>query len=260
MNLFYREFGQGQPMIILHGLLGNSDNWVRFAKYFAEKLSFKVIVPDLRNHGNSPHDKEFSLNSMSADIIELMKKLTIENPIILGHSLGGKIILNTLKNNPALFKAIIIADMGLRSYSPNYANLKLIELMLYSDLSKYSSRKQVEDFLIKEIYDEKLRMLVLKNIYWKNSYTLDWKLNIESIYNFYPELLKSISVNNNISTPTIFLKGEKSDYINEEDELLIQKIFNNFSIKTIKNAGHWLHVDNPLDFNKSVEEFVGIQK
>lgn len=248
MQLFYREYGIGRPLILLHGLFGCSDNWVGFARKLASECSICVIVPDLRNHGQSPHDPTFTFETMVDDLFELIGTLNLQKPMIMGHSLGGKIILHALLQQPDFSQKAIIADMGLRTYPPSFGHIEVLELMQNQDLSDCKSRKAVEALVSNYIPDSRLQQLVLKNVYWKNSETLAWKLDVEAISNHLSEVFNGISFPKPIEVPTFFIKAALSDYINEEDRSLIEANFTNATVLEIPDAGHWLHVDNPEGF------------
>lgn len=245
MQLFCREYGNGNPLILLHGLFGCSDNWVSFARKLASESHLRVIVPDLRNHGQSPHDPDFSFEAMVPDLFELIHTLNLQNPIVMGHSLGGKVILHALLTQPDFCSKAIIADMGLRTYSPGFGSVEVLELMLNHDLSDYKSRKEVEVLVSSLIQDFLLQQLVLKNVQWKNPEAMTWKIDAKSISNHLSEVYKGICYPKPVDTPVFFIKAALSDYINEEDIQQIKSSFTHSNIIEIKNAGHWLHVDQP---------------
>jgi pimeloyl-ACP methyl ester carboxylesterase len=257
MQLFYREYGSGNPFILLHGLYGCSDNWVGFARKLASECNLRVIVPDLRNHGQSPHDPLFTFEAMVGDLFELIGLLNIEKPIVMGHSLGGKIILHALLQQRDFCQKAIIADMGLRTYPPNFGHAEVLELMQNHDLSECKSRKEVEALVSTHIPDSRLQQLVLKNVYWKNPETLAWKLDAKAIGNHLSEVFNGITYSQPIEVPTIFIKAMQSGYINEEDRALIEANFTNAIVLEVPEAGHWLHVDNPEGFFSSVKTMVG---
>ncbi len=256
MKLLYREYGSGRSLILLHGLFGSSDNWVTFARQLSSENNLRVIVPDLRNHGQSPHHPVFSFESMVEDLFELMADLKLEKPMVLGHSLGGKIILKSLLEQPDAFSKIIIADMGLRQYSPRYGHVEILELMQNHDLSQYTTRKEVEQLVAKHIHDLRLQLFVLKNVYWKNKETLGWKVNVEAISNYLPDIFSGVVYQKPNNTPILFLKGALSDYINEKDRELIKANFTNSTVIEIPEAGHWLHVDNANAFYAGVKRMI----
>src|SRR4051812_27563902 len=114
MKLFFREYGQGQPLIILHGLFGSSDNWLTQAKVFSNH--YKVYTVDLRNHGHSPHDDAFDYNAMVDDLLEFIRDNQLHNPIMLGHSMGGKAAMNFALAHGDMIEKLIIVDIAPRFY------------------------------------------------------------------------------------------------------------------------------------------------
>ena len=111
MQLFFRTYGEGPPFIILHGLYGMSDNWVTHAKILAE--NYKVYLPDMRNHGQSGHSNSFDYAVMADDIGEFIDTHKLENPIIMGHSMGGKIAMKFTLDHPELVSKLIVKDLSL---------------------------------------------------------------------------------------------------------------------------------------------------
>lgn len=256
MKLFYREFGEGDPIILLHGLFGSSDNWVSFSRKLSSDINKKIIIPDLRNHGQSPHHPNFRLEALVDDLKELISDLKLEKPIVVGHSLGGKILLKTLEENPTLFSKIIIVDMGLREYEPKYGHIEILELIQNNDLSEFKHRYEVENYVSKSIIDKRIQSFILKNVHWKSRDILGWKINIQAISDHFSEIFFGIKIPNPIHTKTLFIKGSHSDYINNEDVRLISQNFTNATMVEIDDSGHWVHVDNPDVFYQVVKEYI----
>ncbi|OFX53242.1 MAG: hypothetical protein A2046_08545 [Bacteroidetes bacterium GWA2_30_7] len=263
MNLFYRKYGVGEPLLILHGLYGSSDNWFSIAKVL-EKY-FTVYLIDLRNHGQSPHSDVHDYNTMSADIEEFLEQQSLKKIFLLGHSMGGKISIKFTKNNPDLVKKLIIVDISPFTYENDSESLDIINshlkiLKALSDLNveKYNSREEVDLQLLKSIKDNKLRQFLLKNLKRNSDNIFYWTFNINSIKrNIYEILLDgSLIENSEITVPTLFIKGENSEYIPVEHFDKIKTIFINSEIVTIKNSGHWVHAENQKDFIECVYEFL----
>src|SRR4051812_47077540 len=163
MKLFFREAGEGQPLIILHGLFGQSDNWNTLAKQFAEN-NLKVFTVDLRNHGLSPHSEEWNYKVMSEDILELINDNNLQDSIILGHSMGGKVAMQLAIDHPEALNKLIIADMAPKFYP--ILHQKIIEGLQSVDFTKVKTRKEVESKLSEYIHDFGTKQFLLKNIYW----------------------------------------------------------------------------------------------
>ncbi|RLD65532.1 MAG: alpha/beta hydrolase [Bacteroidetes bacterium] len=254
MNLFYREYGTGDKyLIILHGLFGMSDNWVGLAKKFAE--THHIIIPDLRNHGLSPHSSDFSISLILEDLDTLFLKLGIVNPVLLGHSLGGRIAMNYCLENEGKVPKLIVADMSLKAGKLRPEHEAIMGAINSIELSKMHSISDIETELFKTISNTRRVQFVLKNI--KRIETgYGWKLNFKSLINHIPDIMPELKSNNRYESPSLFIRGGASDYILKEDEAAIFKHFPNANIETIEGASHWLHADNPQKFVKLVTDFL----
>lgn len=255
MELAYREFGSGQPLIILHGLFGQSDNWNTLAKRFAEK-GFHVFTIDQRNHGLSPHSDEWDYYAMAADLHEFIKFHSLEAPILLGHSMGGKTVLFYDMLYPGTAKKIIVADIAPRAYEPHHdAVLKALNAVDFSDIN---TRKEAEAVLSQYLDDFGTKQFLLKNIYWKEdaSKQMDWRFNLKTITEKYNNIGVE-SPEGKSDTPALFMRGEKSNYITEPDEKDIAARYSNYQMETIANSGHWVHAEQPEAFFKAVMAFIG---
>lgn len=255
MELAYREFGTGQPLVILHGLFGQSDNWNTLAKRFAEK-GFHVFAVDQRNHGLSPHSDEWDYHVMAADLNEFIKFHNLEKPVLLGHSMGGKTVMFFEMLYAGVADKIIVADIAPRAYEPHHdAVLKALNAVDFSDIN---TRKDAEAILGKYLTDFGTKQFLLKNIYWKEDATkqMDWRFNLKIITQKYDNVGVEAPAGSS-DTPALFLKGEKSNYVTEEDEKDIAARFNHYKIETIANSGHWVHAEQPEAFFNSVMGFIG---
>ncbi len=254
MQLFYRTYGEEQPLIILHGLYGMSDNWVTHAKLLAE--NFKIYIPDMRNHGQSGHSDIFNYNVMAEDIGEFIQMHKIENPIIMGHSMGGKIAMKFVLDNPDLVSKLIIADMSMRQYKLSNFHYQLIHTMLDIDLTKISSRVEIENYLTQTIQDQSIRMFIMKNIYRTKQKTFSWKLNLKAVFDNINTVFEEIQTSRQFNKPSLFIRGGQSDYISDEDFTQMQKNFPQAILKTIPNAGHWIQADEPKMFMDNLQDFL----
>lgn len=256
MELFYRTYGkEGDPtLIILHGLYGSADNWDRFGKQFAGEGMF-VVIPDQRNHGRSGHSNMHNYESMSDDLLDLMDKLDINTCNLLGHSMGGKAAMQFCIDQPERVNKLIVADIS-PAASRNTSHDGLIRQLLSIDLAGCKDRRVAKKKLKEKIADPRLLGFMLKNLYWKDRSTLGWRVNLEVIRENLDEIFRPVSPPSHITHPTMFLKGEHSDYITEKDIHLIKEIFSTVEIKSIPGGTHWLHADNPAAFFKEVMHFL----
>lgn len=242
MKLFFRKLGHGQPMLILHGLFGQSDNWLTLGKRFSEK--YEVHLVDLRNHGHSPHSNEWSYKAMSDDILELINENQLKEIILMGHSMGGKTAMQFALDHAEKLSKLIVADMAPKYYPPQHD--KVIEGLLSIDLHAIKTRKEAEEQLSKYIPDFGTKQFLLKNLYRKEENVLAWRFNLQAISKKADTLGDAFNMGRlKCILPTLFLRGERSNYILNSDIPLIESLFPNYRLKTIANAGHWLHSDQP---------------
>lgn len=250
MELNYREYGQGTPLIIVHGLFGSSDNWKTQAKKFSEY--FRVIVVDVRNHGRSPWSDEFSYQIIADDLIELIENLNIDKCYILGHSMGGKAVMHLAQKEASKILGLIVVDMGIKKYEPHHQHiLKAIHSIPIDSIGK---RSEADVYLKKEIDEVGVRQFLLKNLYWKEKGQLSWRMNVKVLENEMDEILSEMP-SGDVLLPTLFIRGALSRYILDEDINDIENQFPDSEVKTIPNAGHWVHAESPDDFVDMVLAF-----
>ncbi|HSV88557.1 MAG TPA: alpha/beta fold hydrolase [Bacteroidales bacterium] len=254
MQLYYKEAGSGKPLIILHGLFGMSDNFMSIASSLAS--DFHVFTVDQRNHGQSGHSSVFSYKAMSDDLLQFMEEKQLTKAHLLGHSMGGKTAMQFAFYHPEKVNRLIVADMTPAERPVNSSHHQLIELMLEIDPAKYSGRVELAKMLEEKIPSFRLRQFILKNVYWKNKDQLGWRLNLATIYENLHEMFRAVNHKGQLPNPTLFLKGELSDYIQETDIDLIKRLFTNVEILTFPGASHWLHADNPAFFTEAVRTFL----
>ncbi|MDR0969956.1 MAG: alpha/beta hydrolase [Lentimicrobiaceae bacterium] len=257
VELFFREYGvKNQPVIlILHGLLGISDNWIPFAKQFVEN-GFYVVIPDLRNHGRSPHNDVFNFEVMAADVWNLIENQKLELPILLGHSMGGKLAALMALEKPEKISKLILADTALSPFKKLYQHLDLIRIMQQLDLSKYNSISEIEKTLSEQLDTKKMRNFLLKNLYRTKEKTFAWRSNLEQLKENILRLNAPKEPTNGYEKPTLCLRSETSGFVEQSDFDFLKQFFPNVTLKTIENASHWLHVDQPEAFMTSCLEFL----
>lgn len=245
MKLHFKKSGEGKPLLILHGLFGLGDNWATLSKAFAQE-GFCVYQIDQRNHGRSLHSFDFNYSFMANDLKLLMEDEKIETADIIGHSMGGKTAMFFAREYPKLVNKMIVADIS-PAYYPQHHH-SVLSALHSMDLSQLKSRKEAEEILRNALNDEGTIQFLLKNLYWKTDTQLDWRFGLQEIEDNIEMVGEALPGEDVIDVPTLFLKGEKSGYIQEEQEELIRKRFSNVEIKTVPNAGHWLHAENPKAF------------
>jgi esterase len=258
MKLFCRKFGNGQPIFILHGLFGMSDNWVSIGKLLSE--NYQVIIPDLRNHGQSPHSSIFNYDAMAGDIIELMDDLELPSAIIMGHSMGGKVAIQFALYYPERTEKLIVVDMSMRQYEERQLQLEIIKAMIAIDFEKIESRNEISEQLKQSIIDEKIRLFIMKNLYRETRTKLGWRPDLQSIYQNIDYVFEAISGDAVYGGPALFIHGDDSDYVLDSDTKKIYQHFPEAIFKVVPDAGHWVHADNPEGFLKEVIAFLEAEK
>ena len=251
--LHSKILGSGEKhLIIFHGLFGQLDNWNTHGRQFGEIYTTHLV--DLRNHGRSFHSDDASLQAMTNDILNYMDAHQIEKTHLLGHSLGGRVVMDFAMLHPEKVDHLIIADMAPKAYQPHHN--AIFKALLSVDFSTITSRKDVEDTLAEYIHEIGVRQFLLKNVYHAENGGYAFRFNLEALHNAYADLVGKDLIDGVFSGPTLFLKGEKSNYILPEDEFIIKKRFPNSELESIKNAGHWLHAENPKDFINAIIQFL----
>ena len=252
MNLFFRKFGSGKPLIILHGLFGSSDNWQTLAKRFSERRL--VIVPDLRNHGQSPRAHEINYPVMARDIHELLAGLQLEPADLIGHSMGGKTAMQFSLSYPGETGKLVVADISPRKYPIHHDGY--IDSLLKLDLASFRRREEVDEALSEDIKSTPVRQFLLKNLARDHDGHFTWKIDLRSIKNNLENLSEEINSRSVFHNPSLFIAGGRSDYMSIKDIPVIKKLFPDSRFMTFEDSGHWIHADNPERFYAEVTRFL----
>jgi esterase len=251
MKLNYKIYGEGQPLVILHGLFGCLDNWQLHAKKLSEY--FQVIAVDQRNHGHSPWSDDFSYDLLADDLIGLLQDLNLSTIHLLGHSMGGKTALRFAQKYPNALQKLIIADIGLKGYPPHHG--EIFTAIRAVDLTPPCSRAKVESDLSKYIDSSGIRQFLMKNLYWEKPELLAWRMNIDVLEREQNKIIGELP-KDQINTQTLFIRGAQSNYILDEDWNDISDQVPDSDLVTIENAGHWVHAEAPVEFMNVVLEFL----
>jgi esterase len=254
LTLHFQEYknprADAPSLIILHGLLGSSDNWHSLAREWSKR--FHVFSLDARNHGRSPHSDEFDYEVMANDVRQFMTDHGLRSANALGHSMGGKTAMELAFSFPQLVDRLIIVDIAPKEYEPHHEHI--FEALFSLDLTKYSSRRQVEEALTPAIPNPSTRQFLLKNLRRTDVGSYEWKMNLDVINQHYGELNRAVQ--GTFDKPTLFVRGERSDYIVESDLRGIKLQFPSAIVETIAGAGHWVHADAPAEIGEKVAGFL----
>jgi len=252
MKLNYKTLGEGKPLIILHGLFGSLDNWQTIANELSDH--YKIYLVDQRNHGHSPHSDTFNYDVMAADLAEFIDEHHIESPVILGHSMGGKTAMKFAIQHADKWDKLIVVDISPKAYPIRHD--KIIEGLKSIDIDHLKSRGEADKQLAQHIKEVGIRQFLLKNLSRKKDGGFKWKINLPVIEKNIEDVGEGMDEQLAIEKEVLFIRGENSDYIRDEDSILIVQHFPNARIETIKNAGHWVHAEQPEALMQLIRDFI----
>jgi len=252
LSLNFKTYGQGNPIIILHGLFGTLDNWQTIARQLSEE--YLVYLVDQRNHGRSPHTDEFDYALLAEDLKDFMKSQGMSQATIIGHSMGGKTAMQFAISYPEMVTSLVVVDIAPKAYEGGHQ--EIFDALLAVDLKKVDSRKQADEQLAVAIPDFGVRQFLLKNLTRNKEGSYQWKMNLPAIYKNYQNILANIIPNEPYTGPSLFISGSRSEYIRKDDESLIMGIFPKAKIVTISGAGHWVHAEAPKALRSEFENFM----
>ena len=252
MNLHFEAVGEGSSVIILHGLLGSAENWRSMSRRLG--AHYKAFAVDLRNHGRSPHSEILDYDVMAADLREFVEQHALPRIMLLGHSIGGKVAMQFAIDHPDRVDKLVIVDIAPKRYEPSQRDL--LEALRLLHLPRYNSFGDVDAALAERISDASLRQFLLKNLARDENGHLRWKIDLVAIERNYHKLLRGLAAERTFDKPSLFIRGGRSNYIEDADTPLIRQIFPQAEIATLAQAGHWVHVDLPEEFFQTVVNFL----
>jgi pimeloyl-ACP methyl ester carboxylesterase len=253
MKLNYKMFGEGKPILILHGIFGMLDNWQHIAKILSN--DYWVTTIDLRNHGKSPHSDYFNYKEMTSDILEFLEDHQIKQPNIIGHSMGGKIVMHIALEYPDFINKAIIVDIGIKKYSRKHD--LIFKTLCSLNLSKHNNRNSIAKELESSIPDWNIRQFLMKNINRnKERKGFTWKMNLNVIRKNYDTINSELVSEYIYDREILFIKGKKSDFIPDTDHLEIKTLFPKALFQNITKDGHWLHAEQPENLISLVKTFI----
>ncbi len=252
MKLFFREYGQGQPMIILHGLFGSCDNWLTQAKMLSPH--YKIYTVDLRNHGQSPHSDDFDYPAMVSDLKEFVDEHGLTRSIVIGHSMGGKVAMNFALSHAEIITALVVVDIAPRAY--NLEHYTILEGLNAIPLATLTSRQEADDALAAYVPEPEVRQFLLKNLQRKQDGGFSWKLNLPVITEKLSNIGVALTSTGTFEGRTLFVRGSRSNYIGDADMEGIKEIFLHAEAESL-DTGHWVQAEKPQEFVDLVSGWLG---
>ncbi|RAW03278.1 alpha/beta fold hydrolase [Pseudochryseolinea flava] len=248
MKLFFREYNPAsstdkQPIVILHGLFGSSDNWLTQAKVYSE--TYNVYTVDLRNHGQSPHDDAFDYQSMVNDLEEFFADHNLSDVTLIGHSMGGKAAMNFALAHPDRVGRLIVVDIAPRYY--DLEHYVIVDGLNAVKLNELTSRNDADAALSEYVPEPDVRQFLLKNLQRKAEGGFSWKINLPVISEKLSNIGVDLVVEGTFEKPTLFIRGVRSKYVHDSDWSRIKEIFPEAVLETME-TGHWVQAENPQGF------------
>lgn len=239
MLLHHKVLGEGQPLILLHGLFGSLNNW----RLIARKLAsfYRVVLVDQRNHGHSPHREGMEYRALAADLCELMDALGLTSAHLLGHSMGGKTAMQFAGDYPARVDRLIVVDVAPRAYPSRHE--VILNALLALDLTWFTRRKDLDAVLARDIPNPAVRQFLLANLERDGNGRFRWRMNLAAIQRGYSQVNGAVTLTGPVDHPALFVRGGKSDYIQDADIPEIYRLFPKAQIVTLPSAGHWLSAE-----------------
>jgi esterase len=253
MELQYKSYGAGYPLIILHGLFGSLENWQTLSKQFAR--CYRVLAVDQRNHGASPHASRMDHANMAEDVLEFMEGQHISSAYLLGHSMGGKTAMQFALTHPERVDKLVVVDIAPKAYPSEQKDI--VRALLALDLGAARTRKELDTELTSHIRDASLRQFLLKNAIREETGGFKWRIDLRAIDRNLDHLNEAVPAGGKFEKPTLFIKGELSGYIKKADEALIRALFPFSRIVTVPGVGHWVHAEARAQFSRVVLAFLG---
>lgn len=253
MKLFYRELGTGtENLIILHGLFGSSDNWLTLSKMLAPR--FHIYLPDQRNHGQSPHSDEFDYSLMAEDIHQFIKENAISEPVVIGHSMGGKAAMSFAIRHPSIVRRLVVVDIAPKSYPVQHD--RILDGLNAIPVNILHSRNEADEMLAQYVNESPVRQFLLKNLQRKTAGSgFEWKINLSALTKNISSISAAVANGRQFHEPTLFIRGRRSDYILDVDMDIILARFPHARLVTL-DTGHWVQAENPQAFAHEIISFM----
>ena len=243
--------GQGQAIVLIHGLFGSYENLGVIARALAGQ--WQVVNLDMRNHGRSDWHDTMSYELMAEDVKDTLDHLDLKQVILLGHSMGGKIAMEFALRYPQRVSKLILADISPVQNRPRH--LEILSALDSINLNNLQSRQQADQQLALSVAETGVRQFLLKSLYKEDDH-FRWRFNVKALIANYPKLLEAPLSKGPYTGPVLFIKGAESDYLLPEHQTVIQQLFPQSKAKVIMGTGHWLHAEKPVAFAKIVTDFL----
>lgn len=252
---FHDSGGDETPLVVVHGLLGSADNWRSHAKQWQRRR--RVITVDLRNHGRSPHVAGMGYDAMAEDVLALLDRLDVERAHLLGHSMGGKVVISLARLAPARVASLIVADIAPVAYGHDhdgvFAALRCVEA------GSATNRREADALLAEHVDEPAVRLFLATNLERDAAGTLRPRIGLDEIQGDYPAIMGEPAGEGAYEGPTLVLRGARSSYVTDALLPAVREVLPRAEVQTL-DAGHWLHAEQPTAFQAAVTDFLEAQE
>ncbi len=257
-----RLIGQTGPRVVfLHGLFGRGKNFTSIAKALAPDYSSLLV--DLPNHGESAWTDSFDYIAIADAVADTIAEVTEpeSQPVhLVGHSLGGKAAMVLALRRPELIDRLVVVDIAPTSGGASGEFDHLLTSLAALELDSLTSRTQADEALQEPIADPRVRGFLLQNLRL-SAEGYSWQPNLTLLKDSLPRIGDFPSTDEigaqSFDHPVLWMAGERSDYISEHDLPTMRALFPRTNLLTVKDAGHWVHSEQPQTFVSALRTFLG---
>lgn len=253
VQLHFREYGDtGRPIVLLHGLFGSSANWGSIARELSG--GYRVIVPDLRNHGQTAHTPDMDYPSMAGDLWALCDRLALERPLLVGHSMGGKVVMRAALEQPQRLAGIAVVDIAPVAYAHDFDDI--LAAFEAIDLTGLRDRQQADRELSASVREAAVRAFLLQNLV-RTAGDWGWRINLSALRDNMDRITGfDAPPDSHYDGSAHFIHGALSRYVRPEYEPVIRQLFPSAILCRVENAGHWVYAEQPQGFADCLEGFL----
>ncbi|MCO6441562.1 MAG: alpha/beta fold hydrolase [Nitrococcus mobilis] len=251
VRLHYQTSGAGPALLLLHGLFGSGSNWKRHARELAER--YRVLRPDLRNHGRTPHVPSMDYRVMAEDVIGLLDAEALDKVALVGHSMGGKVAMALALTHPERITALVAVDIAPVAYGRHLRGY--VEAMRRLRLAEIGSRAEADQALASAVTEPMIRQFLLTNLE-RHAGQYQWRIPLDILADQMPLLEGFPEPKTTFSGPSLFIYGGRSQYVTKARHGIIRQVFPHAEFACIPEVGHWLHVEAPEQFAELLKSFL----
>ncbi len=252
VQIHFSEAGEGPAVVLMHGLFGAGNNLGALARFLRDR--YRVLSLDLPNHGRSAWQDQAGPVALAETLLRWMDGVRVERAAFVGHSLGGKVAMELALAHPGRVSSLVVADIAPVAYPPHhdaiFAALDAVER------AGCRSRDEAAKLMSAHLREADVIQFLLASLQRQTDGAYGWRFNLGGIRNDYAAIRDAPVGGRHYPGPALFIKGGDSDYILPEHREQVLALFPMASVKVMPGCGHWLHAQQPVQFNGIVGRFL----